>query len=403
MTCINNLKIYPTDYPAEIASSNLPGDPIIGVEDVLDAVTALQVQSRDTALRMANNRRILGYQTIQNQNRLTGAVNQPLSFAEVGKRSIPKAGILGTVAYLAGGRAYGSPLADMMAFYFGNESAVKVGMVLSEIRLYIGTAMTDWAGYYAGGLGQNLYACLDKLSFDKPAIARIGVDLSVARFGASGICNYAQGVFLGGTDSSWTAVRTGDKLDFSTDIMAPLGNKLAGNRHSAHNGTSNRTDGYLFGGTSNWSTMTEYASQLRTVEGYNYGTQNCTVLGGALSWAHISHASFGSPTVGYVAGGMANTNVGTASFAVTDGISRLAYDGLVLSAMGITLAEQTVCVDGSQSSAAGYTLGGEDAQFSRMAVSNKFIFSTEAIYSLGTTLPGVYADRGMVSDYTPGR
>lgn len=401
MTCVSNPKIYPLDYPPSIASSSLPGDPIVpGVEEIVDTLTYIQIQTRDTALRQANTRRIVGHQTIWNQNHLTGAVNLPISFAEMGKSTLPAPGVLGTVAFLAGGRSYGNPLSDMMAFYLGNESAAAVGMVLSEVRTYLSTCANDSSGFYMGGLNAiGMFTVIEELAFDKPNIARIAATLSVARFGSAGICNATQGVTLGGTVSDGVSTtQVADRISFDTKAVTALGNKLIASRIAGHNGTSNPTDGYIWGGASLWSAIP--SARLFNIEGYNFQSQNCTTLGGSLSVCHLSHAAFGSPAVGYVAGGIAATVPG---LPVTDIISRLPYDTLTISALGARMADPTVCVDGTQSSAAGYTLGGDITDFAGPARSNKLIFNTESAYPLGTALPGIYADRGAVCDYNPGR
>ncbi|NJR40722.1 MAG: hypothetical protein HC781_20180 [Leptolyngbyaceae cyanobacterium CSU_1_4] len=376
-----NPVLYPLDYPADAQDGELLA---------LDtAILTLRVQARDTALKQSHTRRIGGQNAIQVQNKVSKARPVPMPLTQVGLRSIPAVGLQGTMAILAGGRGHGVST-DTIAFYYSNESAKPTGVRLSEVRNYMGTIGDSSAGIFAGGIAASgLSATMDEISYPKMTTRRLGASLTLARFATAGVGNKDIGVFLGGakrTDGGM--VTNGEVYTYATGTIQAT--SLITARQAAHNGTSNPTDGFIYGGSSDGFVGLQ---PFTSIERYNFATRTSNAVGAALSVPHIVHAAFGNKLKGYVAGGL--------GFVAT--VSRLTYSGLTVATVG-NLPEGKVCADGASTNYSGYTFGGDLASTNWQGTRtiDKLGFASEAIARLGSLLPTPMADQGAVSDYGAG-
>lgn len=391
-----NPQLFPTDFPATI-----PG---VGSEEFAleNAVTTIQRQARDTAVRQAHTRRIGGQNSIGNQNKLVSASQLLMPLYQIGP-VIQAPPFLGTAAYLGGGRGYTSTFDAMYQLPFSNETFADMGVRLTEARMYCGTVGDASAGRFCGGFNSKFgtsVTSLDEFTYLKESVQRLGAQLSQARFGlAGGIGDKTKGLLLGGVAvGSTSAVRTGDRLTYATNTISGLGNFLLANRIAPHNGTCSKFSGYIYGG----SPIAWLGGPLFTIERVTLTTEAITTIGTTLAHAHVVHGACGNDIKGYLAGG--NTNPPASWNWFTDTITAFTYSGETAAPLSAKLIEPKVCLDGTGSSAAGFFVGGDTptANWQGTTTADKLTYSNETTARLGAQLSQPQSDQGAVSDYGAG-
>jgi hypothetical protein len=391
-----NPQLFPTDFPTTLAG--------VGSEEFAleNAVTTVQRQARDTAVRQAHTRRIGGQNSIGNQNKLVSASPLLMPLHQIGSiiQAIP---FLGTAAYLGGGRGHGSTFSSIYRLPFSNETFNPLGVRLTDNREYAGTVGDASSGRFCGGFSNKFgttVASLDEFTYLKESVQRLAVQLSQARLGlAGGIGDKVKGLLLGGVaDGSSSAVRTGDRLTYATNTISGLGNFLAVNRFAPHNGTCNKFSGYVYGG----SPLAFSGNPLFSVERVTLSTEALTTIGTTLAHAHVVHGACGNDIKGYLAGG--NTNPPATWNWFTNTITAFTYSGETSAPLAATLTEGKVCVDGTGSSIAGYFVAGDTAtsNWQGTTTADKLTYSNESTTRLGAQLSQPQADQGAVSDYGAG-
>lgn len=391
-----NPQLFPTDFP-----TTLPG---VGSEEFAleNAVTTVQRQARDTAVRQAHTRRIGGQNSIGNQNKLVSASPLLMPLHQIGS-TIQVVPFWGTAAYLGGGRGYGTTFDSMYRLAFSNETFTPLGVRLTENREYSGTVGDAASGRLCGGFSSQFgtsVASIDDFNYLKESMQRLNSQLSQARLAlAGGIGNKSKGFLLGGVQfGSIDAVRTGDRLTYATNTISGLGNFLAVNRFAPHNGTCNKFSGYVYGGSSQGYT----GNLLFSIERVTLSSEAITTIGTTLAHAHVVHGACGSDSKGYLSGG--NTNPVETWNWFTNTITAFTYSGETSAPLSATLVDAKVCHDGTGSSVAGYFVGGDTttSNWQGTTTADKLTYSNETNVRLGAQLSQPQSDQGAVSDYGAG-
>lgn len=390
-----NILLYPLDYPSEI--SDAADNASFALEN---AVTLLEVQSRDTAIRQALNRRVSGQTDSSLQNRLCRARPVLMPLTRIGSRQVPAPVFLGTIAYLGGGRSHGGAIIKAItSFSLTNDTIAPTGFRLSDGRTYMGTVGNQSSAMFCGGVNlQGLSGTVDELSYRQVSIRRVGSGLTIPIFCGAGMGNKSIGVLLGGIDAAGVSLRHGERVTYGNEpTFSSLGNILATSRAAPHNGTSTPTTGFVYGGGSG---LFFSLPILFSIESFNFSTLTTAPVGSNLVKRHIVHAAVGGSTKGYLLGG--SDNPPASPFGAE--ISAFTYSGQTLALLGITLPDAKVCSDGIGSSGAGYGVGGDTAtsQWQGSTSIDKLTYDTEAISRIGATLPDPTADQGGIGDYGAG-
>ena len=381
-----NIEIYPLDYPLETDTSGF---------ELEDAVTTLRVQARDTAIRQAHTRRISGQNSSSNQSRLCGSKPFPMPLTQRGQKQQPLQTLLGRHCFTAGGRGYAGNMRTALAFYFDTETNTAIGLFVSVVRSYMATLSTLTSGFFCGGGHYLLYTLMEELTYAKPSVAAIGATLSQARLGPVGFGNSVVGVIAGGMIITGATVRTTGEFTYATKTNVSLGDRLVEARMAPHNGAALATTGFIFGGTSQPWTLTNF--KLNS-EAYTFGSKTFAIVAANLSHPHQSHACFASRLRAYICGGF------TAAWAFSNVITGFTFSGQTNAPLSAVIPSgDKVCCDGTGSSLNGYILGGDAAAsfFSGLKSIDRLNYGTETTAVLGMQLVQSIADNGAVQDYLP--
>lgn len=381
-----NPSIYPDDFALP---TRLGGAATSSTGTTLEAaVSQIGVQARDTALRQAHTRRILGQSTIsQNKSVKTGLL-MPLH--QVGT-AIAAPPFLGTVAYIPG-------TAGLQCFLFSNESFRQSTAKLPQEYVYGSVIGNSESGKFVGGqtgtglIGSNF----DKLDYKKEAVSRTAAKLTEPRLvGIGQIGTALTGIIAGGADSSGVLKRDCHFYNHATDTVNVVANFLQRTRFAPHGGASSQFAGYILGGSASYFG----ADMIRSIERIPYatGTTASVNVSPDAPHPHWVHAAFSNPVKGYFAGGASSHPYGS------DQVTALTFSGETTALIAARLAQPTICSFGAGSSGAGYIFAGWNGDLSLVNKGvSKLDYSTETTSIIGAQLLEQAWDRGAVSDYSPG-
>lgn len=383
-----NLLIYPNDFtlPARLGSVATSS-----TSTTLEAaVSQIATQARDTALRQAHTRRILGQSTIsQNKSVKTGLL-MPLH--QVGT-VIAAPPFLGTVAYIPG-------TDGLQCFLFSNETFRRSTAKLPQEYLYGSVTGNSESGKFVGGLtGTGLVGNnFDKLDYKKEAVSRTAAKLVEPRIAGIGqMGNALTGIIAGGANSAGVLRQDCHFYNHLTDVVNTLANFLQRARFAPHGGASSQFSGYILGG----STSYFGTDLIRSIERIPYATGTSASINVApdAPHSHWVHATFSNPVKGYFAGGANSFPYGSDM----DRITALTFSGETTALIAARLAQPTICSFGAGSSGAGYIFAGWNGDLSLINKGvSKLDYATEATSIIGAHLLEQAWDRGAISDYSPG-
>lgn len=396
-----NIDLYPDDFgTAQLGTAS-------NTLTIQSAVSSIELQARDTAIRNAYARRSAGQASTENQLQTIkfGNYLMPLNKAGI---TLTKAPLLGTAAYFGGGRAAIASATISAYIYelrFSNEVLTSLDVRLTLPRLYAGTVSNAESGKFAGGIDANtnlFTAICEKYTYSKSQIQRISDTLSVAVMGPTGGMGDATRGILAGGASSWTvAVRTGHSYNHSTDAITTLANFLPVAKYSSHNGFSSKTSGFVWSGA-----RPAFSADITdTIDRIDYANQTLTAVAIATSplHSHLVHAAGNSEIKGYVAGGAT-----AAAWTAGDGnifddqIHSFTYSGQTVALLAVRLPDKVICADGASSSEGFYIVGGDSTlAWQSSQTIRKMPFANETTYTIGATLTRKTSDQGSLSDYGP--
>lgn len=383
-----NPLVYPDDFalPARLGSAAASS-----TGTTLEAaVSQIATQARDTALRQAHTRRILGQSTIsQNKSAKTGLL-MPLH--QVGT-AIAAPPFLGTVAYIPG-------TDGLQCFLFSNETFRRSTAKLPQEYLYGSVTGNSESGKFVGGqtgtglIGNNF----DKLDYKKESVSRTAAKLIEPRIISIGQMGTAlTGIVAGGADSAGILKRDCHFYNHLTDTVNTLANFLQRARFAPHGGASSQFAGYILGGSASY-----FGTDLiRSIERVPYvtGTTSSINVSPDAPHAHWVHATFSNPNKGYFAGGAGSFPYGPDM----DRITALTFSGETTALIAARLAQPTICSFGAGSSGAGYIFAGWNGDLSLINKGvSKLDYATETTSIIGAQLLEQAWDRGAISDYSPG-
>lgn len=397
-----NLELYPDDFgSAQLGTSAVS-------YTIQDAVSSIELQARDTAIRNVYARRSAGQAAIETQLQVISFKNYLMPLNKVG--TVLKAPLLGTAAYLGGGRALPGSVTVSAYVYelrFSNEVLTCLDVRLSLPRLYCGTVANAESGKFVGGIdvNANLYTDVcEKYTYSKSQMQRISSLLANPIAGAAGgMGDAVRGVVAGGATFYNVATRTGHAYAHATDTISTLSNFLPAAKYSPHNGVSSKTSGFVWSG----ATPATTADIVDTIDRIDYaaGTLTATAIGTSTTHAHIVHAAYNSDIKGYIAGGSTATAWASADASqfFDDKIHALTYSGQTVALLAARLKERLICADGANSSEGGYIVGGDTptSAWAGSTTIQKMLYSSEALSTIGATLTRKTSDQGSFSDYGP--
>jgi hypothetical protein len=382
-----NSLIYPEDFalPTRLGGSSTTNAGIT----LEAAVSQIAVQARDTALRQAHTRRILG-QSVISQNRAKTGLLMPLHQVGTAIASPP---FLGTAAYIPGTEG-------LQCFLFSNESFKRSTAKLPQEYVYGSVTGNSESGKFVGGeTGTGLIgSSFDKLNYKKESVSRTGAKLTEPRLvGIGQMGTPLTGIIAGGADSLGVLKRDCHFYNHATDTVTVVANFLQRTRFAPHGGLSSQFNGYILGGSSSYFG----ANMIRSVERIPYaaGTTASINVSPDAPHSHWVHAAFSNPNKGYFAGGANSIPYGTN----LDRITALTFSGETTALIAAKLAQPTMCSFGAGSSAAGYIFAGWNGDLTLVNKGvSKLDYATESTSIIGAQLLEQAWDRGAVSDYSPG-
>lgn len=389
-----NSLIYPEDFPL-VARLGVAAMTASQTAVTLEsAVSSIEVQARDTALRQAHTRRISGQSAINNQNKFvrTGLL-MPLH--EVGNiTAAPR--FLGTTTYIPGTNG-------LQCFLFSNEVFRRSTAKLPQEYIYGSTTGNSESGKFVGGMtGTGLTGDqFDKIVYKKETVVRTNARLSEPRLTSIGqMGTPTTGIIVGGyTTSGLVSLRDCHFYNHVADSVSVVGNFLQRERFAPHGGTSSLFAGYILGGSSKPFGI----DRIRSIERIPYATNTVSSVNVSpdAPHAHWVHAAFSSPVKGYYAGG-ANTPPPYID-GFMDRITAITFSGETSALIAARLAQPTICSFGAGSSQAGYIFAGwiGDLTLVNKGVS-KLDYDSETTSVIGAQLLEQAWDRGAVADYSPG-
>lgn len=382
--------VYPDDFSL---TSRLGAAAIAASQTAVtleSAVSSIEVQARDTALRQAHTRRISGQSSISNQNKLmkTGLL---MPLYEVGT-IIASPPFLGSVAYIPG--TYG-----LQCFLFSNEVFRRSTAKLPQEYLYGSTIGNAESGKFVGGVTETglIGSRFDKVDYKKESVSRTEARLSEPRVALIGqMGTPTTGIIVGGYNAFSVITRNCEFYNHGTDSVSTVANFLQRNRFAPHGGTSSLFAGYILGG----SASPFGADMIRSIERVPYGTNVTSSVNVSpdAPHAHWVHAAFSNPNKGYYAGG-----ANSIPYTDLDRITALTFSGETSALIAARLAQGTICSFGAGSSQAGYIFAGwiGDLTLINKGVS-KLDYATETTSVIGSQLLEQAWDRGAIADYSPG-
>lgn len=396
-----NPSIYPLDFSFDGRSSN--DNPTDTIEN---AISAIKITSRDTALRQAHTRRISGQHAICNLQKQTVVTFGVLPLYKIGVKTTPVIPFLGTAAFLGGGRGHGggTSYSYIYRFSFANEYFQQISSRLISPRFYSGTVGNAESGKFCGGtdiLAGAVLQVVDKFTLAKQSISRVSATLSEPRFAViGGMGTSATGILVGGISLNNSPNRDVHLYSHGIDVISQQSNFLPNARFAPHNGLSSQTSGYVWGG----SDSSFGGNPLRSIDEivYSTGTMSGTRIATTPSHAHCVHAAFGNDIAGYVAGG-SNVSPVNSNWMSRD-ITAFTYSGQTANLLSAQLAEAITCADGVGSSVSGFIIGGDtpSSNWNGIRTTSKLRYDTQTVSPVGSTLDQPLADQGAISDYNPG-
>jgi hypothetical protein len=261
--------------------------------------------------------------------------------------------------------------------------------MLSPTQRGTSFANSPTAGYYGAGL--NVTSNIQKLTFSSDAVSLLSTKLSLANgFGPFGFANSGTaGYFAGGSNNGASYYTRLDKLTFSNETNASLGNVLSPARdNSAGNGaaSNNGVAGYWAGGYGPTTTSTAQ-------EKLNYSNDSRSSLAAVTYGGGITGLA-NSGTAGYYSGGYVSPNVRSY-------IQKITFSNDTSSVLSNRLARARNAAGSaaSHNGVAGYFANGNDNAGQGQSHVDKMSFSNEtsALMSSNLTYPGRYGALGFAN------
>jgi hypothetical protein len=296
-----------------------------------------------------------------------------------------------------------------------SESSVLLGVRSTEERQWPSTVGTEQAWWTTGGWGDtptSLARSIDRFTYLKETIFRIGQTIRTGKYLQTGLGNKASGYWCGGSNAGWGGIFDSsgrqftsevEKITYSSEFVASMGNTLLSPRTSCLTSAGSRFAGYMFGGATNHATAPYGWLPILSIEKLTYSGESWSQLGAALSSAHIGSGKAGNQTKVWIAGGWTAGDEAawwTNSFK----ISSFTLSSETPTMTGVVLSASRTALAGTGSSGAGYFSGGfyPSGAEPNFRVVDKINYTTEALFRLGAPMIRGRAEVGAISNYAEG-
>ena len=281
---------------------------------------------------------------------------------------------------------------DKVAVPTDTVSALTATLSPSPYQRGTSFANSPTAGYYGAGL--NVTSDIKKLTFSSDTVSLLSTKLSLAnQYAPFGFANSGTaGYFAGGSNNGASYYTRLDKLTFSNDTNASLGNVLSPARdNSSGNGaaSNNGTAGYWAGGYGPTAVATAQ-------EKLNYSNDSRSAITAVTYGGGITGLA-NSGTAGYYSGGYQSTQP-------TSYIQKITFSNDTPSVLSNRLARARNAAGSaaSHNGVAGYFANGNDSAGQPQSHVDKMSFSTEtsALMSSNLTYAGRYGALGFANSGT---
>lgn len=312
-----------------------------------------------------------------------------------------------TRGYYCGGNTGSSTgITEINYIDFATEALTVISNTLPEARRQTASLSSSSAGYLCGGTLTTSTDTIVKFTFSSEIAANMSITLASVGNSAAGTGDSTKGYIAGRTDNSFI-----EKLTYSTEAVVNTSITLAVGRNALASCTSS-TKAYFLAGTTNDSNT----GAVGEIDGLVYSTES-TINPSATVTARGGATGGESSTAGYVTSGFSTLFrstgiIDTLDFS-TDTTSYIQSSGLWNHGWGATAlsnkAIQSPSISFSQlysyNPQGGYIIGGAGNSGVLSGI-DKFIFATEKMQSLATSLPvattGLTASSFGVNNYVAG-
>lgn len=331
----SNPQIYPPDFPSTLPGIGTGPSPI----DIV--VSDLNETTRRTGVRRANERRILGYAAIANQNSRVSILNDLLPLLEVGT-TVLAATFAGTKGMVAG------------SGQLANSGA--------------------WTNKTTGSF-------IGKLTYISQSYAQIGANLSISRNGLAGVGDNTKGYFCAGRNHLYQSINRIDRMVYSTESCAATASGLAGPGRYRIGAVNSAVAGYITGGDNDVSAYNAISKLL-------FGTESSSTIAASLSQSRTGVAGASNTVNGFFAGG----GVWGTSLVMSNRIERFGFTSEAVTVLAATLSVARREATGRGNASAGYFfagLGGSTIwdRIDKLTYSGETSASIAATLSVGRTTP----------------
>lgn len=403
-----NLSVYPHDFNlSRIGSSSI--DP---VDAGMKAISTVETNARDTAIRQAQARRMTGQAIIANQAQFIRSSSRLMPLSLIGKPLPSSIPFSGTEACTGGWEGHAQRSTQSLnIFAFSNRKCVDLGMKLSEPRLYCATVGDAESGKFIGGYTSNnlwISHSIDKINYIKKTVNRVAAKIDRGSvFLTGGLGDSVKGIAIGGSSNfSDVSENLCHFYQHATDNLTTYNNALGQPKISVHGGLSSKVAGFVWAGAER--PLHNYTKKILIIDQVDYSSGLNRPTISALSVippeAHQYHAALSSLAKGYILEGVSDwdSSLPNGSSRATAKTTGFRYSGNVLSVLASSLSVPSACITGAGCSAFGNTFGGYPGNYYGSKRIEELDYTTEKIMLLDEKLSVEYADQGSVSDYSPG-
>jgi hypothetical protein len=399
----SNPLLYPSDYPQSSLSSALEL-----------AVSQLQVDTRQSAIKQKMSLYKTGQMTIHNQNAETIAKFYRMPLNMVGKK-IKSNTMKGTVAYWVGGQdglnqnpqTYSLRCSVIDRLVMLGDVVSRAGSRLSEERQWpscVGNKVSFWT---VGGWNDSpsgLSKTIDRTDFINESTRRISQQLTRYLYRSIGCGTKYSGYHFGGDEGGWTGQRYTnkiEKIDFIDQSTNTTSTTLAQAKVTGQTTAGNKVAAYIFGG--------ESANVIKNIiEKFSFNGETINTLGVSLIRATANYGAFGNSNNIYIIGGNGQYNWWVLD-ATSLGIQKFSLLTETISNIGISIAPLNgigkVGLGATGSNKHGYSAG---SWFNPWPYSSKVVDklspldSNEVYRRLGVSLVYNHCEVPAISDYAEG-
>ena len=275
----------------------------------------------------------------------------------------------GGKGYFAGGVVYGGGnISDINRLTFSTHVAAVLSATLATARKNAGACASSANGYWVGGFTTTYSAQIDGIKFFDESARNPSMSISTTT-DLAGTQSSVRGYIVGGYDGlPVSEVRT---VNFFPESSGALGSTLPFGKFDMAAMAS--PSGAYFAGGKSGSTYYD------VLHGMPFSSETVSTLSAVLGATKSRHAGMASPLCGYFTGG---SNAGSP----TTAIDRISFASEARTTLGATLSVARVQHAGCTSLERGYSAGGYDGGAFYSYSIESLIFSSETVSTTSAVL-----------------